>query len=135
VDEAIGPNTTARQRREQRIRRTWVSVIVGALLAGSFVLVTGQTGFPGPGPLRRYPDADLGALAERINGSAACYGSFGPQEPIASVDRLRSRVHLSEPQWVVLAPQDRPMVDDPPNGAMSSGPVSGRHCVGMNAAG
>ena len=72
--QAIGPNTWARQRRRDRQRRAVVTAIVGALLLATFVLVTGQVGFPGPGPLRRYPTRELQALADQIN-RVDCGGS------------------------------------------------------------
>ena len=119
---AVGPNTYARQRREQRVRRTWVTLAIGALLLASFVLVTDRTGFPGPGPMRRYPISELQAVADRINRlDCSTLDPWPP--PGASVDRLRSRVHLAHPESVVLSPTDRPMVDDAPPGPWTLSPT------------
>ncbi|MGZ4726183.1 MAG: hypothetical protein ACXWB2_00545 [Acidimicrobiales bacterium] len=130
----VGSNTWGRQRRSARQRRAVVTTIVVALCLATFVVVTGQTGFPGPGALRRYPTADLQDLADRINHGGDC-ASFAPDLPVASVDWVRSRVHLERPHLAVVAQQDRPLIDNPPVGATGVGPVSGVRCVGHSLAG
>jgi hypothetical protein len=104
------------------------------LALATFVVVTSSTGFPGPGPLRRYPTWELEAVADRINQSD-CAAATSGRTPVASVDRLRSRVHLTVPWMVVVAPRDRPLVDNLPPGPMSTGPVTMVRCVGHSGPG
>ncbi len=103
------------------------------VFVGAFVVVTGFTGFPGPGFLRRFPTADLQDLVDRINDDPFCNGVGNittdgePRDPTASIDRLRSRVHLSHPWTVLLDRADATMVDgrpDEPDGPHSA-PATG----------
>lgn len=79
-----------------------VATGVGATLI-ALIVVTSFTGLDGPGPMRRYPYADLHALARAIDDQAAdlrtpddCWraleGASGPIREIVRVDLLRSRV-------------------------------------------
>ena len=117
--EAVGPNTWGRQRRTDRQRRAVVSAIVLVLLVATFLLATGQTGFPGPGPLRRYPTSELQELADRFN-HLGCEGSQVWPAPEASVDWIRSRVRLGHPEGVIPSAHDRAMIENP---APFPGPV------------
>jgi len=87
---------------------------------GIFVVVTSYTGLPGPGAVHRYRTSELEDLADRINHSEGCWTTAGvtpegqSQSPaVASVDWLRSRVHLKDSWAVVLSATDRPMVENP----------------------
>jgi len=124
--QAIGPNTWARQRRRDRQRRAVVTAVVGALLLATFVLVTGQVGFPGPGPLRRYPTRELQALADQIN-RVDCGGSQVWPAPEASVDWVRSRVRLGHPEAVIPSAHDRALIENP---APFPGPVPTQSLTG-----
>jgi hypothetical protein len=109
---ALGPNSYGRARREARQRKAVMTAIVAVLLAATFVLVTGQTGFPGPGPMRRYRTAELQALADRLN-HLSCTSWYEESPANASVDWVRARVHLDHPEKVLVAPGDRPMIENP----------------------
>ena len=83
------------------------AVVAAAVL---FVAVTAFTGFPAPGPLRRYPASDLQDLVAAIHAEAGpertpddCWKRVsdqnapdGPERPIAAVDYVRSRVVVRE---------------------------------------
>lgn len=105
---------------------TWVIVTVVIVVAlGALSLVTGV---PGPGPLRRYPMAELNDTAERINRAAATSSasagvrSVGEASDPAQVDLWRSRVKVSRFAQVCtvgLSSEELAMVvvggsDDPP---------------------
>jgi hypothetical protein len=109
---AVGPNTFARMRRRNRQRRALLTTIVLLLLAATFVLVTGQTGFPGPGPMRRYPTHELQEVADRLNHLDCATQELWPA-PGASVDWVRSRVHLEHPERIVASPDDRARLENP----------------------
>jgi hypothetical protein len=131
-----GPNTRARRRRDRRARQAVLAAVVVVVLVGGFLVTTSVTGFPGPGAVHRYPIADLQDLAKRINRTTCSGGGDWAPTPVASVDWFRSRVHLSgPPAGVVLAPEDRPMVENPPAGSSTSGDVSMVRCVGTTLAG
>ena len=129
-----GPNTTARRERDERSRRTVLAALAALVLIVGFFAVTSFTGLPGPGGVRRYPTADLQRLADQINHSDSC-GGWAGADPVASVDWFRSRVHLTQPFGVGLAPEDEPMVDNPPVHGLIVVPESRRMCVGMSLAG
>lgn len=70
-----------------------------------FLVVTAFTGFPGPGPLRRYRATQLSELVDAIHADAGplrtpddCWRTLEPTydgqggRPIATVDWVRSRV-------------------------------------------
>jgi len=82
------PNTQGRRRRRRRLRVASAMTAGVVVVVGAFFLTTAYTGFPGPGAMRRYPVADLDELAQRINTTC------GTGDSVASVDRLRSRVHV-----------------------------------------
>jgi hypothetical protein len=79
---------------------TWVivTVVIAVALGGLSLL----TGVPGPGPMRRYPVAELNDTADRINraavSSSASAGvrSVGDVSDPAQVDLWRSRVVVSK---------------------------------------
>jgi hypothetical protein len=114
----LGPNSYGRMRREARQRKAVVTAVVAVLLAATFVLVTGQTGFPGPGPMRRYRTAELQALADQLN-LLVCPADDPVPPPGASVDGIRSRVHLEHPGSVIVSPGDRPTIENP--GSLTTG--------------
>jgi hypothetical protein len=130
-DEVTWPDPRRPGPKGQSRRRVIAVVVVALLLVGAvtgFLVVTGYTGFPGPGALRRYPTRDLEALANRINGlSCGVYAT--PVEPgsewsppaIATVDRLRSRVHLRGSYLVLLPPDEVGLVDNPGDTAPALG--------------
>jgi hypothetical protein len=64
------------------------------LLVPLYLVVTSYTGAPGPGYLHRYRSADLHALADHINRETSINQCHRPEQ-VATVDWLRSRVHLS----------------------------------------
>ena len=112
VRAALGPNSYGRMRREARQRKAVVWAVVVVLLAATFVLVTGQTGFPGPGPMRRYPTRQLQELVDRLN-VLDCSANDPVHPPGASVDWLRARVHLDHPESIRVSPSDRPLIENP----------------------
>ncbi len=130
-----GPNTRARRRRDRRARQAVLVAVVVMIVVGGFLTTTSVTGFPGPGAIHRYPIPDLQDLANRINRTTCSGDRDWAPAPVASVDWLRSRVHLSRPTGVVLAREDRPMVENPPAGPWTPGDVSMVRCVGTTLAG
>ncbi len=99
---AVGAGPTGRRRRGR------VGGCLAALAAlAAFLGATAVTGLPGPGPLRRYPLAELNTMVELLHAEAGeirtpddCWrllddtpgSSEGPLRDIAKVDHLRSRV-------------------------------------------
>jgi len=89
------------------------------LMGGALVLVTGTTGFPGSGPLRRFSEDDLERLAAKINrqpeGSVGPYPCRDEPAPKVHVDRLRSRVivDVRGPMHEVLVGDEPDMFDGP----------------------
>jgi hypothetical protein len=88
-------------------RRRRLAALAGAVVAVAvlFVVVTAFTGFPGPGPLRRYRASELRELVDAIHEAAGpqrtpddCWRSLEPDydasegRPIATIDWVRSRV-------------------------------------------
>lgn len=91
------PRTAWHQRRLARAAAVVLAVVV------AFFAVTGVTGLPAPGALKRYPYGELSALSDRVNEAAGEYrtaddcwrdlrNSAGPLRSIAAVDYVRSRV-------------------------------------------
>ncbi len=115
-------------------RRTITAIVAAIAVIGGFFVMTAWTGLAGPGGARRYPVADLQHLADQINHSDDC-GLPGGPKPVATVDWFRSRVHLTDPYGVALAPADRPMVDDPPPGRVYPVAESRRQCIGVTGPG
>ena len=60
--------------RQRRTRILTVALIISAVPV-LFLVVTSFTGFPGPGPLRRYPLRDLQAVVDRLNDSGDQVGN------------------------------------------------------------
>jgi hypothetical protein len=123
VDEPTWPDPRRPKPPGQLRRRLVAAVLVVLLLvatAAGFFFVTGYTGLPAPGVLRRYPNSELQDLADRIN-SLPCQSGNGPVGPfrqipaIATVDPLQSRVHITTPVLYWLPPGDRAKVDNPVN--------------------
>jgi hypothetical protein len=92
-----------------------VTVVVVVALGGLSLL----TGVPGPGPMRRYPVAELNETADRINraatSSSASAGvrSVGEVDGPAAVDLWRSRVIVNQRASVCaigLSPDELAMV-------------------------
>ena len=117
VTQIDGPNTRGRHRRRARIEAVLATLAVAVVACGAFVVITGYTGFPGPGSLRRYPNSELQALADRINALHCVDGSVVPPPapltvPVASayVDRLTSRVRIRHAHLIALDPTDRERV-------------------------
>jgi hypothetical protein len=91
------------ERPRGRVPR-WLVIaagVVGAL--ATFVAITGATGLPGPGPLRRYPTAELTQVVDALHAEAGelrtpddCWrrraDDPGPLRDIARIDLLGSRV-------------------------------------------
>ncbi len=92
------------------------------LLLATFVVVTGQTGFPGPGAMRRYRTHELQAVADRLN-LLVCSADDPVRPPGASVDWIRSRVRLDHPGSVLLGPGDRPLIENPGRSATGTVPT------------
>jgi len=120
TSETTGPNTQGRERRDTRIRMGLAITALLLVACTMLVFVTSYTGFPGPGAVHRYRTSELEGLADRINHSEGCWNTAGvtpegqSQSPaVASVDWLRSRVHLKDSWAVVLSAADRPMVENP----------------------
>jgi hypothetical protein len=114
-------STSPPRRRRWRIAALVASLVVLILVAYG---ITTVTGLPGPGPIRRYPVADLDALTVRINHVfPGCEQLHTP--PLAYVDTLRSRVILRA-SWTLpvlkLSASDRAMIEAPPLNAGSGYP-------------
>ena len=90
---------TARRRRLAALAGAVVTVAV------VFVVVTAFTGFPGPGPVRRYRAAQMREMVVAIHDDAGplrtpddCWRTLEPTydgtggRPIATIDWVRSRV-------------------------------------------
>ena len=94
---------TGQTHRAWRILRIVIAVgLALAVSVAAFVAVTADTGFPGPGPLRRYRTIDLEALARKIdqNWEAVPGSSLMPGTKVtnlATVEGLRSRVVVHKP--------------------------------------
>ncbi len=87
--------TPARGRRVTKTVAT--GLLVGFVVVVAFLAITAQTGFPGPGPLRRYKISDLDTLANKINkvGFVSLYSKTDDPADVrnpARVDWLRDRV-------------------------------------------
>jgi hypothetical protein len=130
VTQVDGPNTRGRDRRQARIRAVLAAIAAGVVACGAFVVITGYTGFPGPGSLRRYPNSELQALADQINALHCVDGSVVPPPapltvPIASayVDRLASRVRIRHAHLISLDPTDRQRVASTGTRPMSAAPA------------
>jgi len=61
------PPTSGWRRAMGRVATVFVLAVVIAVTA--FMLITPQTGFPGPGPLHRYKTSQLQDVADRINAT------------------------------------------------------------------
>jgi hypothetical protein len=94
---SMGDKASSGDSKRGRARRTFRHAAVFLVLLAAFFALTTVTGFPGPGPLHRYPMRDLKALADRINedarSSAASYACSRGRD-IASVDPVASRVMI-----------------------------------------
>ncbi len=123
VDEVTWPDPRRHRPKgdlRRRVLRAAGVAVAAVLVVVGFVIVTGYTGFPAPGPLRRYPNSDLQELADRIN-ALPCETVAGGVEPgnrwtlkpLASVDHLRSRVHLRTQYRVLVPPEDVDLIDNP----------------------
>jgi hypothetical protein len=105
---------TARSRAS-RIVRVLVTAVVVAVLGFGITLFTG---FPGPGPARRFPIHDLRRLADEINQDGSRWACNREDAPTAAVDLLRSRVVID---WhghaaaSTFAAEDQAMIDDEPH--------------------
>jgi len=111
-------------------RRVAMVLAVLVLVVVLFLGVTSRTGFPGPGPIRRYPTSDLQSLAARINDRFPGCQMKGFSSPaLAYVDRLRSRVVLRGPAiplMLKVSDTERSMIQQPsPDGGFSYSSDSG----------
>ena len=88
--------------------------VIATPTVAALIAVTWFTGLPGPGPMRRYPVADLQRLADRVNRSALdgpnalCFNGRG--DP-ATVDVVHSRVSLTSSAPFPLSSDELDMVD------------------------
>jgi hypothetical protein len=115
------PDTRLPDPPTHHARRLLRATAILVVAVGGFLGITAVTGFPGPGPVRRYPYSDLEALADQINAlhcdqsTAGSPGAPTPRpRPIASVDFLTSRVHLSQPYLIWSTAQERPELENTP---------------------
>ena len=94
--------------------RVVTAVLVLALVVLVFLFTTPRTGFPGPGPLRRFREDDLRDLSERINRDGVG-GCDTATEPLARVDWLLGRVVIRNAGLIGWRPTDaeRPMIANP----------------------
>jgi hypothetical protein len=78
-------------------------VLAVVVVIALFFCVTTFTGFPAPGIARRYSASDLNDLVRKIDDVYALHDCGRPSdEPIASVDWLRSRVRLTAPSGAMF---------------------------------
>ncbi len=119
IDTPMWPDTRLPEPPTHRARSLLRATVILALVVGGFLGVTAVTGLPGPGPIRRYPYSDLHALAHQINDlhcgetTAGLPGAPTPRpRPIASVNFLTSRVHLSQPYLIWPTAQERPELEN-----------------------
>jgi hypothetical protein len=87
-----------------RTRRWVIRVGVAVVAIVSFFGITAVTGFPGPGPLRRYPRRDLERLSDKINEHGERWACDATDPPTARVDPIRGRVVID---WHGHAPASR----------------------------
>lgn len=93
-----------------RTRRRRLAALAGAVvgLVAVVLVVTAFTGFPGPGPLKRYKASQLEAMVDAVHTEAGplrtpddCWQTVRPDfeevhtRAVASVDWVRSRVVVS----------------------------------------
>ena len=106
------PDTRRPTPPRRTARRVVAAIAVAVGVVVTFFGVTTFTGFPGPGPLRRYPASDLNRVADRINAA----DGVGSHARSATVDLLRSQVELHggtiQCSGIALSPTEREMVDD-----------------------
>jgi hypothetical protein len=76
---------------------TGIGLLIVVAIVVAFLAITTLTGFPGPGPLRRYRISDLDAVAAKINGrgSVSLYTKSHVESDVldpAKVDWLLDRI-------------------------------------------
>jgi hypothetical protein len=114
----------ATEVKTRRVRNavSWTALVLAAVLA--FFVVTIYTGFPGPGPLRRYSNTDLTATAQAVNRNDGLWMQEGPSPELpdkpATIDWLRSRVVLHGASHLcmnsgALSARELAMIENPPS--------------------
>lgn len=107
ISEPVGDN-----QRSPTVRRHLGRLLAAVMTVAVLIAVTWFTGLPGP--MRRYPVADLQHLADRLNRAALdgpnarCFNGRG--DP-ATVDVVHSRVILTGAAPFPLSPDELDMVD------------------------
>lgn len=90
IDPLVGAVPQRQHRTRSHLMRSALIVLIALIIAvAAFLTVTLETGFPGPGPFRRYSLSELNSLAAKVNR-----GANPDCPPPAEVSWLSDRVEI-----------------------------------------